>query len=58
MPDTDIVISGIDWYLLCTEGGTGWLPLLPLCMPCCEAWVASWFNDRGLFFREPFEIAD
>ena len=22
MPGTDIVISGIGWYLLCSEGGT------------------------------------
>ena len=22
MPDTDIVISSIRWYLLCSEGGT------------------------------------
>ena len=58
MPDTDIVISGIGWYLLCSEGGTEWLPLLPLSMPFCKALVASWFDDRGPLLRKPFEIAD
>ena len=58
MPGTDIVISGIGWYLLCSEGGTEWLPILSLSMPFCKAWVASWFSDRGLFLRKPFEIAD
>ena len=28
MPDTYTVISGIGWYLLCSEGGTEWLPFL------------------------------
>ena len=59
MPGTDIVISGIGWYLLCSEGGTEWLPILSLSMPFCKTWVASWFSDRGAFFlRKPFEIAD
>ena len=59
MPGTDRVISGIGWYLLCSEGGTEWLPILSLSMPFCKTWVASWFNDRGAFFlRKPFEIVD
>ena len=60
MPGTDIVISGIGWYLLCSEGGTEWLPILSLSMPFCKTWVASWFSvgGGGLFFRKPFEIAD
>ena len=50
MPGTDIVISGIGWYLLCSEGGTEWLPILSLSMPFCKTWVASWFCVRGGFF--------
>ena len=52
MPGTDIVISGKAWYLLCSEGGTEWLPILSLSMPFCKTWVASWFSDRGAFFWE------
>ena len=61
MPGTDKVISGIGWYLLCSEGGTEWLPILSLSMPFCKTWVASWFSDGGsggFFLRKPFEIAD
>ena len=58
MPGTDIVISGIGWYLLCSVGGNEWLPILSLSMPFCKTWVASWFNDRGAFLWKPFEIAD
>ena len=47
MPGTDIVISGIGWYLLCSEGGTEWLPILSLSMPFCKTWVASWFSVGG-----------
>ena len=54
MPGTDIVISGIGWYLLCSEGGTEWLPIFSLSMPFCKTWVASWFNDRGAFFEKAF----
>ena len=59
MPGIDIVISGIDWYLLCSEGGTEWLPILSLSMPVCKTWVASWFNDGGwvgvgAFFEKAF----
>ena len=58
MPVTDIVISGIGWYLLSSEGGTEWLPILPLSMPFCMIWVSSWFNDGagggGAFLRKPF----
>ena len=53
MPGTDKVISGIGWYLLCSEGGTEWLPILSVSMPFCKTWVASWFSDGGaggLFF--------
>ena len=32
MPGTDVVISGIGWYLLSSEGGTEWLPILSLSM--------------------------
>ena len=45
MPGTDIVTSGIGKYLLCSEGGTEWLPILSLSMPFCKTWVASWFSD-------------
>ena len=57
---TDIVISVIGLYLLCTEGGTEWQPILSLSMPFCKNWVTSWFNDRlkGGFFEKTFEIAD
>ena len=51
---TYIVISGIGWYLLCSEGGTEWLPILSLSMPFCKRWVASWFSDRGAFFEKTF----
>ena len=56
MSGTDIVISGIGWYLLCSEGCMEWLPVLPLSMPFCKTWVASLMI--GFFFRKPFEIAD
>ena len=50
MPGTDIVNSCIGWYLLRSEGGTKWLPILSLSMPFCKTWVASWFSDRGASF--------
>ena len=56
MPGTDIVISGIGWYLLCSESGTEWLPILPLSMPFCKTWMASWFNDRGLFWESLLKL--
>ena len=58
MPVTDIVISGIGWYLLCSEGGTEWLPILSLSMPFCKTWWQAGLMIGGLFLRKPFEIAD
>ena len=51
MPGTDtcIVISGIGRYLLCSECGTEWLPILLLSMPFCKTWVVNWFKNKGLF---------
>ena len=56
MPGTDIVISGIGWYLLCSEGVTEWLPILSLSMSFCKTWAASWFSDwgGGAFFEKAF----
>ena len=54
MPGTDMVNSGIGWYLLCSENGTEWLLILSLSMPFCKTWVASWFSDRGAFFEKAF----
>ena len=51
MPCTDIVISGIGWYVLCSEGGTEWLPILSLSMPFCKTWVVSCFSDRGALYQ-------
>ena len=36
IPGTGILNSVIGWYLLCSEGGTEWLPILPLSMPFCK----------------------
>ena len=58
MPDTDIVISGMGWYLLCSEGGTEWLPILPLsCHSVKPGWQVG-LMIRGLCLKKSFEIAD
>ena len=41
MPGTDIVISGIGWYLLCSESGTGYQSCHYPCHSVRPGWQAG-----------------
>ena len=58
MPGTDIVISGIGWYLLCSEGGTEWHQSYHYpCHSVRPGWQAG-LVIGVFFFRKPFDKQD